>query len=212
MRGPRRPCLHHRGRCSTPCAAESCSWISGPPGVRHAGVHFPWMNDLQQRHGARGLAVIAVNVDRERALADAFLRDLPAAFRLEFDAGGERRAPVRGPGNADQLPDRSPRPAARTPCRLSRRAARRPRTTDHAADGGIRIDDSHTTDPDRICWRRCSLTGCASLGVQPWERDLHSRVDMQPDELDAGIDDHIYFSKEASSGGRGFAGGGCGCN
>jgi hypothetical protein len=24
--------------------------------------------------------------------------------------------------------------------------------------------------------------------------------------------DHIYFSKEASSGGRGFAGGGCGCN
>ena len=57
-----------------------------------------------------------------------------------------------------------------------------------------------------------ALTGCASLGVQPWERDLHSRVDMQPDELDAGIDDHIYFSKEASSGGRGFAGGGCGCN
>ena len=25
-------------------------------------------------------------------------------------------------------------------------------------------------------------------------------------------DDHIYFSKEASSGGRGFGGGGCGCN
>jgi hypothetical protein len=30
--------------------------------------------------------------------------------------------------------------------------------------------------------------------------------------LDAAIDDHIYFSKEASSGGRGFGGGGCGCN
>jgi hypothetical protein len=30
--------------------------------------------------------------------------------------------------------------------------------------------------------------------------------------LDATIDDHIYFSKEASSGGRGFGGGGCGCN
>jgi hypothetical protein len=25
-------------------------------------------------------------------------------------------------------------------------------------------------------------------------------------------EDHVYFSKEASSGGRGFAGGGCGCN
>jgi hypothetical protein len=35
---------------------------------------------------------------------------------------------------------------------------------------------------------------------------------MQPNTLDLAIDDHIYFSKEASSGGRGFAGGGCGCN
>ena len=56
------------------------------------------------------------------------------------------------------------------------------------------------------------LGGCALLGVQPWERDLHARVDMQPEAIDAAIDDHVYFSKEASSGGRGFAGGGCGCN
>jgi hypothetical protein len=53
-------------------------------------------------------------------------------------------------------------------------------------------------------------TGCA--GVEPWERDLHARPDMQADAHDAAIDDHIYFSKEASSGGRSFAGGGCGCN
>lgn len=52
--------------------------------------------------------------------------------------------------------------------------------------------------------------GCA--GVEPWERDLHARVDMAADVHDAAIDDHIYFSKEASSGGRSFAGGGCGCN
>jgi hypothetical protein len=55
-----------------------------------------------------------------------------------------------------------------------------------------------------------TLGGCAT--VQPWERDLHAREDMQPNQRDAAIDDHIYFSKEASSGGRGFAGGGCGCN
>jgi hypothetical protein len=55
-----------------------------------------------------------------------------------------------------------------------------------------------------------ATAGCA--GVEPWERDLHARADMQPDAHDAAIDDHIYFSKEASSGGRGFAGGGCGCN
>ena len=52
----------------------------------------------------------------------------------------------------------------------------------------------------------------ACTNVQPWERDLHARADMQPNAHDAAIDDHIYFSKEASSGGRGFAGGGCGCN
>lgn len=54
--------------------------------------------------------------------------------------------------------------------------------------------------------------GCASLGVKPWERDLQARADMQPSAIDAAVDDHVYFSKEASSGGRGFAGGGCGCN
>ena len=53
-------------------------------------------------------------------------------------------------------------------------------------------------------------SGCA--GIEPWERDLHARADMKADAHDAAIDDHIYFSKEASSGGRSFAGGGCGCN
>jgi hypothetical protein len=57
-------------------------------------------------------------------------------------------------------------------------------------------------------------SGCASLGVKPWQRDFLSRQDMQlnGNGLDDAIDDHLYFSKEASSGGRSFAGGGCGCN
>lgn len=58
------------------------------------------------------------------------------------------------------------------------------------------------------------LAGCASLGVQPWERDLLAKDEMALDaeKLDIALDDHIYFSKEATSGGRSFAGGGCGCN
>jgi hypothetical protein len=57
-------------------------------------------------------------------------------------------------------------------------------------------------------------SGCSSLGVKPWQRDMLSREDMQlnADVIDNAIDDHLYFSKEASSGGRSFAGGGCGCN
>ncbi|MBN1238554.1 MAG: DUF4266 domain-containing protein [Gammaproteobacteria bacterium] len=59
-----------------------------------------------------------------------------------------------------------------------------------------------------------ALAGCAGLGVQPWDRDVLARDDMQltSDPLEASLDEHIYFSKEASSGGRGFGGGGCGCN
>ncbi|NMH64060.1 DUF4266 domain-containing protein [Shewanella salipaludis] len=58
------------------------------------------------------------------------------------------------------------------------------------------------------------LSGCAGLGVEPWERDQLARKDMALDneKLDLAQDDHIYFSKEGSSGGRAFAGGGCGCN
>ena len=59
-----------------------------------------------------------------------------------------------------------------------------------------------------------ALAGCGSLGAKPWQRGTLARADMQldADAVQAGLDDHIYFSKEASSGGRGFGGGGCGCN
>jgi hypothetical protein len=52
------------------------------------------------------------------------------------------------------------------------------------------------------------------MGVEPWERDVLAKEEMQlvTHPVEAGIDDHIYFSKAATSGGRGFGGGGCGCN
>jgi len=58
-----------------------------------------------------------------------------------------------------------------------------------------------------------ALSSCAPR-VEPWERDVLSDPAMQFDANAArsGNDDHIYFSREASSGGRGFGGGGCGCN
>jgi len=58
------------------------------------------------------------------------------------------------------------------------------------------------------------LAGCSSVGVEVWERDVLAKPEMQldADAYDRAFDDHIYFSKEASSGGRSFAGGGCGCN
>lgn len=55
------------------------------------------------------------------------------------------------------------------------------------------------------------LGGCA---VDPWDRDLMAKRAMQFDthpNLTA-FEEHIYFSKEGSSGGRSSDGGGCGCN
>ncbi len=59
-----------------------------------------------------------------------------------------------------------------------------------------------------------SLTACSTMGVEPWERDLLAKDSMQlaPDYFDNFYDEHIYFSKEATSGGQGVGGGRCGCN
>jgi hypothetical protein len=59
-----------------------------------------------------------------------------------------------------------------------------------------------------------ALAGCSTLGVKPWQREILARPEMAltANPMDAAIDDHIYFSKEAAGGGRSFGGGGCGCN
>jgi hypothetical protein len=54
--------------------------------------------------------------------------------------------------------------------------------------------------------------GCSALGVKPWQREILARPEMalNAEPIDAAIDDHIYFSKEAASGGRSLGGGGWG--
>lgn len=56
------------------------------------------------------------------------------------------------------------------------------------------------------------LAGCAT--VEPWQRGALADYTMRPDRdpLAATMAEHIYFSREASHGGRGVGGGGCGCN
>jgi hypothetical protein len=58
------------------------------------------------------------------------------------------------------------------------------------------------------------LNSCQYTAVKPWERDILSQPEMQfsVGDMDLTLDDHFYFSKEGISGGRSFAGGGCGCN
>jgi thiol-disulfide isomerase/thioredoxin len=50
---------------------------------------FPWLNEMQARYGGRGLQVLAINVDRQRADAEAFLSQVPARFAIGYDSQGE---------------------------------------------------------------------------------------------------------------------------
>ncbi len=55
-------------------------------------------------------------------------------------------------------------------------------------------------------------SGCSS--VEPWERGNLAKPEMQVsgDPVDELLMEQVFYSKEASSGGVGAAGGGCGCN
>jgi len=49
---------------------------------------FPWMNEMQQRYGDRGLTIVAINVDRRRADAEQFLKTNAARFAVVYDDVG----------------------------------------------------------------------------------------------------------------------------
>ena len=59
-----------------------------------------------------------------------------------------------------------------------------------------------------------ALTGCTAVGVKPWERATLADSLMRPDRdpLSSAMFEHVYFSREAATGGRGVGGSGCGCN
>ncbi|MEX8504599.1 TlpA family protein disulfide reductase [Leptothrix ochracea] len=50
---------------------------------------FPWMNEMQTKYGAKGLQVLAVNLDAKKADAEKFLTEMPAKFQVAFDPKGE---------------------------------------------------------------------------------------------------------------------------
>ena len=58
------------------------------------------------------------------------------------------------------------------------------------------------------------LVGSGCTNVKPWQRgtlaDYTMRADRDP--LSTAQAEHIWFSREEASGGRGVGGGGCGCN
>jgi thiol-disulfide isomerase/thioredoxin len=70
-------------------------WASWCEPCRHS---FPWLNAMQAKYADRGLVIIGVNVDREHADAERFLREVPAAFRIVYDPAGALASRYDVPG------------------------------------------------------------------------------------------------------------------
>jgi cytochrome c biogenesis protein CcmG, thiol:disulfide interchange protein DsbE len=59
---------------------------------------FPWLNEMHAKYRDRGLVVIGINVDRERAEAERFLKQTPADFEIVYDPDGSLPARYKVPG------------------------------------------------------------------------------------------------------------------
>jgi len=50
---------------------------------------FPWMSDLAEHNAANGFVVVAINLDKSREPAEAFLLELSPPFIVAFDPAGK---------------------------------------------------------------------------------------------------------------------------
>ena len=46
---------------------------------------FPWLNKMREKYSPDQLAIVAVNLDKEHALATDFLAQYPASFEIIYD-------------------------------------------------------------------------------------------------------------------------------
>lgn len=167
---------------------------------------FPWMARMQQQYAARGLVVVTVDLDEDADAAARFLAAQPGAVgfsQIQDPQGRLAEAYGLKVMPSSLLFDRQGRPVHRQEGF---------RTEDRDAYERRIVDLLEGRGPAEALV--LSTAAPVGMGVQPWQRGLLADPAMQllANPLEAEVDDHIYFSKEASSGGRGFGGGGCGCN
>jgi hypothetical protein len=164
------------------------------------------MAKMKQAYGDRGLVVVAVDLDEDPAAAAAFLERTQDAAKFEHVKDPEgRTATAYGLTGMPTsfLYDREGRPVYR------HEGFRPERTAEYERHIVELIENRGPAAAVAIVPQQT-----AAIGVAPWQRGVLAdpAMALSIDPLELELDDHIYFSKEASSGGRGFGGGGCGCN
>lgn len=163
---------------------------------------MPWLAHLQDTYGADGLLVVAVNMDRNWEDAAEMAASLPPEVLLVHDPDGILASERNLQGMpSTYLYDQQRRLAGAHVGFLVSEIEEKEAEIQALVDGSAEINGN------------ISL-GDAVAGVQPWQRDLLAAPGMaiDPDPMETSLNEHVYFSKEATSGGLGSAGGGCGCN
>lgn len=172
---------------------------------------FPWMAEMVRKYGHRGLVVVTVNVDHDRSDADRFLAE---GRRFDFQFLYDPEGRIARAYDIQAMPTsilfgRDGKESVR---HSGFRTEEEPSYEDHIA--GLLAVAAGEASAEGSAAAGGDETGRRRFGARPWERGLLARACMRFDgnPIDLSFDDHIYFSREASSGGRGFGGGGCGCN
>lgn len=163
---------------------------------------LPWLAAMQQKYGAQGFQVVAVNLDQDWQAARKLAVLLPTEIISVHDPLGQlaEQRNLQGMPSA-YLYDRRGKLVAVHVGFLPSGTSEKEKEIQDLLAGKL-----GPLDP--------GLLSMGTAGVQPWQRDLLAAPGMaiDPDPIETALDEHIYFSKEASSGGLGSAGGGCGCN
>jgi len=52
-------------------------------------LSFPWLRTMHERYASKGLEIVAIDLDKSRDAADAFLAKIPAPFVVAYDPSGK---------------------------------------------------------------------------------------------------------------------------
>jgi len=167
---------------------------------------FPFLDALQTRHAAEGLAIVGLTLEEDDDSIDAFLDSVPAHFTIARDPSGlagEAFGVVAMPTTF--LIDRDGRVAARFEGGDESVHAKIEAAVATLLSGG-------TLPPGTDVRVAASLEATGAL--KAWERGhlADPIMNLDGDPLTRIIREHIHASKEGASGDGGAAGGGCGCN
>ncbi len=167
---------------------------------------FPFYAELQARHEAEGLRVVALTLESDLTSVSEFLTEVPVTFPVVRDPSersGDAFGVVAMPTTL--LLDRDGKVAARF-------------------EGGG--DAVHRKIEDAVTQllaggalsRNADVRVAASLAatgpLKAWRRGFLADpiMDITGDALTRMLSEHVHASKEAAAGDGGPAGGGCGCN